>query len=103
LLFFGLAGVLAYSEHAGVCPHGITDEARLGELVADLYHYADGLVSLAGLLGDALMELSATVNTLPCASADQPSAVRSTAVPEPRSGTADRMARRRPNKRNMTL
>lgn len=40
-------------------------EWLLGDLVADLYHYADGLISPAGMLGAALMEMSATVNTLP--------------------------------------
>ncbi|WP_329151208.1 hypothetical protein OG275_38245 (plasmid) [Streptomyces niveus] len=38
---------------------------RLGDLVADLYHCANGLATPAGMLGAALMELSATVNTLP--------------------------------------
>ncbi len=37
----------------------------IGEVVADLYHYADGLIGPARMLGAALMELSATVNTLP--------------------------------------
>ena len=37
----------------------------LGEMIADLYHHADGTVSPGAMLGAALMELSATVNTLP--------------------------------------
>ncbi|MFP8908368.1 hypothetical protein [Streptomyces atacamensis] len=37
----------------------------LAGMIADLYHYADGTVSPGAMLGAALMELSATVNTLP--------------------------------------
>ncbi|MFE6253177.1 hypothetical protein [Streptomyces niveus] len=40
-------------------------EHRLGDLVADLYHCADGIATPAGMLGAALLELSVTVNTLP--------------------------------------
>lgn len=37
----------------------------IGFMAADLYHHADGTVDPAAMLGAALMELSATVNTVP--------------------------------------
>ncbi|MFD5372551.1 hypothetical protein [Streptomyces sp. NPDC127103] len=51
-----------YAAGEGVSP---ATEFVLGELVADLYHSADGVVSPYAMLGAALMEVSATVNTVP--------------------------------------
>ncbi|MHC3394773.1 hypothetical protein ACLQ2E_35775 [Streptomyces lavendulocolor] len=44
---------------------GRTTAEALCDLIADLYHGADGIISPGSMLGNALMELSTVVNMVP--------------------------------------
>ncbi|MFD6918572.1 hypothetical protein [Streptomyces virginiae] len=59
----GRAMAEAYCEGAEVPPG--REWRHLALMIRDLYHYADGLISPAGLIDTALSELHATVNVVP--------------------------------------